>query len=1239
MFNVRVYCFDMNISFKILSLFFTLMICLCLGCTTNSKLEWQQEDGYRWAYVYPGFWDDIGFKSIAPEQTKIYFKNTLSDNLIVENRILMNGSGVAAGDVDGDGLADLYFASLEGSNKLYKNMGGLTFKDITEDAGVSHQEYFSTGVTLADVDGDSDLDLLVTSNRHNALYINDGTGKFTLRKNSGLGDSQGGTTMALADIDGDGDLDLYLVNYKRKSVKDQYDIKDITIEKITERVGGSYRLVPPFDNHFKLFINKGKRDPRESGAVDQLFINDGNGWFREVKNLKQHFLSSDGEPLGLDKDWGLTAKFQDINGDNHPDLYVCNDFYSPDRFWINQGNGTFKAIDKMSLRNYSYSSMSVDFSDINRDGNIDFFVTEMLSPDHRSRMQNYANQSPFEGIVANIKSKPQFNKNSLYVNRGDNTFAEIAYFSKIEATDWSWATNFLDADLDGYEDIIITTGYSHNSQDLDMQQQVTRMVAQSSKEVKDIVLNFPPLYLKNKVFRNNHDLTFKDKSTEWGFKEKDISHGLATADLDNDGDLDLVTNRLNQISAVYENKVTALRIAVKLKGDLPNSQGIGAKIKLEGGPIPQQKELVSGGGYASGSDPYVMFATDKENESYSIEVTWPDGNISRIENVLPNAIYEIEEPETENKIERISPENSADYALFRDISDQLNHMHYENEYNDFRIQPLLPLRMSRLGPGLSWIDADNDGDDDLFISTGKGGTLDYFENKGGGKFEKKDFHSMMNRSSGDQSTILGWRRGKLRKIMVGLSNYEQEYTGAYSAMTYSLQKGRVINSREIPPTFSSTGSLAMADYDGDGDLDLFVGSRLVPLHYPMNATSRLFKNENGQFKLDTLNSPKLKGIGMVTGAVFSDYDQDGDQDLILSRSWDSIVLMENNDGNFVNISDKMGLSSYEGWWNGLATGDFNNDGRPDIVATNIGLNSPYQIDNDRPLKIYYEDFDRDRRLEILEAYYDKISGAYVPRRKLNDLDRSIPNITRKIPTYSQFAQSSLAEILEADLSKVPSKQINTLQHMLFINSGDHFIAQPLPDQAQWSTAFYAGVADYNNDGNDDLFISQNFFGFPPTMPRQDAGRGLWLQGDGKGGFSPVPGKKSGIEIYGEQRGAALSDFNKDGKVDLAVSQNGAKTRLYLNQTDKQGIRIHLMGPENNVESFGSGVRLLYKDGSKGPYREIQAGSGYWSQNSAIQVMGMSGIPSKIEIKWFDGKLQQILYEEGKTEYHIKHPDN
>ncbi|SHG61438.1 Repeat domain-containing protein [Fodinibius roseus] len=1217
-----------------------LIISWFAGCSSDTDLYWNQKQSYRWAQVDPGYWDHVGFEELSPTETNIDFVNHLSEKNMGDNRVLLNGSGVAVGDMDGDGLADIYFAQLEGPNKLYKNIGGMRFRDITEEAGLEHENYLTTGVASADIEGDGDLDILATGfDGGNALYINNGEGKFSLKKNSGITSGDGSTTMTLADIDSDGDLDLYIANYKVKSARDKYSLSDLVLENITQKEADTLKLVPPYDQDYILLGNKSNYDVRELGEVDELFINKGDGSFKKVQNTEERFLTEKGNRRGLKRDWGLTAKFQDLNGDHLPDLYVCNDYWTPDRIWMNQGNGRFKAVDKKAVRKFSLSSMGVDVSDINRDGYVDIFTTEMLSPHHTNRSRQFVTQSPFIDSREEIDHPILAVQNALHVNRGDNTFAETAFFSGIEATGWSWGTQFLDVDLDGYEDIIIATGNTADFQDLDTQERLGRQMSRTGKDIEGFLLEFPSLELPNKIFQNNRDLTFKDKSFEWGFNEHDVSHGFATADFDNDGDLDLVVNRFNQQASFFENITSRPRIAVRLKGNPPNTQGIGAKVRLSGGPVEQQEEVVSGGNYLSDSSSEVVFAANPDNQNHTITVSWPDRKSTVIENVNANTIYDIQEPENDITVTGATPTaaDSGDY-VFEDVSSRLKHTHHESDFNDFGVQPLLPNELSQLGPGVSWIDFDNDGDDDLFISGGRGGRLAIYENLSNGSFRPKILEPVTEKTAVDQTAVIGWSNGKGTTIVVGKSYYEQQGGEIISANTYYLNKDEIKKSTGVPSSFSSTGPVAAADYDGDGDLDLFIGGRFVPRHYPMNANSRLFANDRGNFTIDEENSKMFREAGLVTSAVFSDYDRDGDPDLIISTEWGSIKLFRNRNGEFREATKIAGLSEYKGWWQGLATGDFNNDGRPDIVATNMGLNSEYQLNSSHPLKIYYEDFDRDREIEILEAHYDEIAGSYVPRRQLYDLDRSLSAITRNIQSHTTFAHSSLEDILNRDLTNVPSREINTLQHMLFINEGKAFSGQPLPDKAQWSNAFYAGVADYNNDGNEDLFLSQNFFAVPPTKARWDAGRGLWLHGNGEGDLTPVSGNETGIKIYGEQRGAALGDFNRDGRVDLAVSQNGDSTKLYLNDTKTRGVRVSLEGPAENQDGIGSAIKLIYEDGKKGPLREVQAGSGYLSQNSKVQVLGLAGSPQNIEVHWFDDTVQIVAIQADSMNYKITYPD-
>ena len=1212
-------------------------LCLIVLIWPDKSIEWHEGAGYRWSELPSLESGQPGFELLPSSKTEITFSNKLTPEQIADNRFLLGGSGVATGDVDGDGLIDVYFNCLDCPNVLYKNLGDWKFKDITKQAGVACPDRFSTGVALVDIDGDFDLDLIVTSlGGPNACYVNDGFGNFTeVTDAAGLKSSGGSTSMAYADIDGDGDIDLYMTNFKKKSVENLYSPQERTQNLVAKKVGGTYEITPKFKEHYRVETNGDRHILIENAEPDFLYLNDGKGHFEKASFTDGRFLDESGNPISELKDWGLLPRFQDMDNDGDPDIYVCNDYSSPDRIWINDGTGRFQAIEKLAIRHTSKFTMAMNFSDIDRDGDLDFILIDMLARNYQRRMQQTNTTKTPPTAIGQINNRPQIKRNTLFVNRGDNTYAEIGQLSGVQASEWTWSVIFVDVDLDGYEDIITTNGQLYDFEDTDTNNRVQGLSA-FGYDYRQMTALYPSYLTPNVAFRNKGDLTFEDVSSSWGFTNPDLTWGMALADFDNDGDLDLATNRLNEAAGIYENKSGAPRIAVRLRGLSPNTQGIGAKIRVLGGPVPQAKEVTCGGIYLSSSDPMVTFAAGSAENLLTIEVVWRSGKVSEIKNVKPNCIYEIFEAYA--KIDdSSSPDSSiAPSFYFEDVSNLINHKHHEDTFDDFSRQPLLPKRLSQVGPGVAWYDIDGDKDDDLIISSGKGGQLAFYRNDGKQGFTRIQDTRLVQKTQFDQTSVLGWTKDNSSTfVLVGFSNYESLQPANSFIMSYDFERKTFANSTKVIGNGSSLGPMAMADYDDDGDLDLFVGGRTVPGRYPEPASSILYKNDNGRFTIDEKNSKQFKFLGMVSGAVFSDIDGNGSSDLILAVEWGSVMVFRNQNGHFTNATNDLGLDRYKGWWNGVTTGDLDEDGYLDIIATNWGLNNEYSASFEHPLRIYYDDFDGNGTLDIIEAHFDPVMNQVIPRRDLTTLSQAIPYVRPRTPNYKRFSAASVDDIIGESLKQAHQLIASELRHMVFLNRKDHFEAVALPIEAQFTPAFYVGVADFNGDGHDDVFISQNFFPTILEKDRGDAGRGLWLKGDGTGKLEVVPGQVSGIKVYGEQRGAALGDFNHDGRVDLVITQNGAETKLYRNIGAKPGLRVRLNGPKGNPYGIGSIIRMEYINGF-GPAREIHAGSGYLSQNSVVQVMGLRDNPKGVWVRWPNGKITQTPLIGNPTEILISY---
>jgi len=1127
---------------------------------------------------------------------------------------------VALGDVNGDGWCDIYLCRLEGPNALYLNRGQWHFEEVAAHAGVACPEQYSTGCALADVDGDGDLDLLVNGlGVGTRLFLNHGAGQFTESVDSGLQRKFGSTSLALADVDGDGDLDLYVANYRTTTVRST----GLKVLNVNGR-----KVVRPEDREQYEFTADGIL--LEHGEVDVLYLNDGKGRFTPVPWTGGAFCDETGQRLqNPPKDWGLSAMFHDINGDGLPDLYVCNDFGSADRIWWNEsrdGAVRFRAAPWSALRHSSTFSMGVDFADIDRDGHDDFIVLDMMSRDHPRRMRQRSMFGQADAVPDQIQSRPQIERNTLFLGRGDGSFTDIAEYAGVQASEWSWGVAFVDVDLDGYEDLLITTGHAFDTQDADTEARLAALGPAPEGQVGARVLEFPPLRVAKVAFRNRGNLTFEECAVQWGFAQPGVTHGIALADLDNDGDLDVVVNNLNAPAGCYRNEIGAPRLLVRLQGQVPNTRAIGARLVLRGGPVGQSQEMRAGGRYLSSDEAACMFAAGNSSTRLALEVTWRSGARSELTNLQPNHAYVIAEPATRAPQPATRATASASAAPFFTEVTGLAQVHVDPVFDDFARQPLLPRRLSELGPGVAWLDLDGDGWEDLLLGTGKGGALGAWRNRGDGGFDAMRVGGVLGAAPDDQTALLGWAVEPGTTILcVAQANYETAETNLPSVHCFDLRRGRMQPAPALPSLGASPGPLAAADIDGDGNLDLFVGGRVRAGRYPEPVGSRLYRHDGERF----VEAKAWPELGLIAGACFSDLTGDGLPELVVALEWGPVLVFRNVAGRFepwdipiraANQStawpgQASTLQGLDGWWNGIASGDFDEDGRLDLVVSNWGENVPCRAFLAEGWRLYYGDVAGRGAVETLEAFSDPDYRRIVPWRDLEDVGQVMPWLREKFPSNTAYSQATIEQLLGERQAKTRERRVHWLASTLLLNRGDHFIVRSLPPEAQWTPAFAVCVGDYDGDGHDDVFLSQNFFGVNAHEARFDGGRGLWLKGDGRGNLSARPAPETGVLVYGQQRGAALADYDGDGRVDLVVSQNRASMRLYHNERGAPGVRVRLSGPKGNANGLGSVLRW-----GNGPARELQAGCGYWSQNSAVAVLARPTPDAKLSVRWPGGKV-------------------
>jgi len=1158
------------------------------------------------------------FQSISPEQSGIHFNNQIieSDSVnVLDVSNVYNGGGVGIGDFNNDGLQDIYFTGNKVSNKLYLNKGGFKFEDITDAAGVGGDGKWCRGVAVVDINNDGWMDLYVCATiksdpeqRKNLLYINQGPDKNgvphfkEMAAEYGLADTMHSTMAAFFDYDNDGDLDMYLV-----------------VNEIVDPNTPNVFHHPSKDGSF-----------RSSG---HLYRND---WSDSLKH--PHFTDVTRQAGVGTEGFGHSVCVTDVNQDGWKDIYVANDYLPNDLLWINNHDGTFSEHLADYFKHTSSNSMGSDFDDINNDGLQDLVALDMNPEDNfRKKMMLNANSyqtyqnSDFFGYTY------QYVRNTLQLNRGPRVlqndsigapiFSDIAFYAGMAETDWSWAPVVVDFDNDGYRDIVITNGFPKDVTDHDFV--AFRNKAYNLVSKSELLKQIPEVKRHNYAYHNNGDLTFSNFSEQWGLEVPTFSNGAAYADLDNDGALDLVINNINDEALVYrntsrdKNKENEHYLEVQCMGDSLNRNGLGATISIfYAHGMQQVYENSPYRGYLSTVQNFAHFGIGKTQEVDSVVVKWPNGFVQTLKQVKADQLLKVNISDAQKSLPQPSPiiDNNA---LFREVTREVN-IHFnqqDRDFIDFNIEKLLPHKFSEYGPALAVGDVDGNGLDDIVC----GGSFFYsaqlFLQQPDGRFIQKSLLSSTDSAAKrceDEGVLLfdADGDGDLDLFIAAGSDEGKHQTDIYRDRLYVNDgKGNFrLDSAALPDNLTSKFCVRAADYDHDGDLDLFISGRVDPGNYPKPVSSFIYRNDskNGQIHFTDVTATvakDLQKIGMVCDAIWTDFNNDGWPDLILAGEWMPVTFLQNDKGVFKNVTANSGIADQKGWWNSIAAGDFDNDGDIDYVIGNLGLNSFYRASSKYPVRAYAKDFDNNGIFDVIPSLYlpdQDGEKKEFPAFGRDDLLKQINAMRKKFPTYRSYAQATMHEVLpDSERNNALILEANNFQSVYLRNDGNgKFTMMPLPALAQLAPISGMVVDDFDGDGNMDIILNGNDFGTEVSVGRYDAMNGLYLSGDGKGNFSPKSILQSGIYIPGNGKSLVKLRSVK-GNYLVAAGQNRGPLKIFqLKPTAK-----NLVPPPNAVAAI-----IKYKNG-KTRKEEFQDGSSFQSQSGRFLLVNgqMTGID------WIDSK--------------------